>query len=246
MLGLASGKPAAIGSSDSADDAWIVSEPGVPLITASFIPCGRVRRAALAFLAGGLALLVSGCGAGVDRRNKMIVSVRDQRLLLLRDDKPVKSYPVSTSKYGLGSRRGSRRTPLGSMAVAKKIGGGAPSGAVFKSRRRTGEILRPNAPGRDPIVSRIIWLSGRERNNRNTFARLIYIHGTPEEWRIGTPASYGCIRMKSRHVIDLYRRVGIGAEVRVIRGSLYPARNGKDYAGMKRPAGPSAPVVGGA
>ena len=104
-----------------------------------------------------------------------------------------------------------------------------PSGAVFKSRRRTGEILRPNAPGRDPIVSRILWLRGKERQNRNTFARYIYIHGTPEERRIGKPVSYGCIRMKSRDVIDLYRRVGVGAEVRIIRGSLFSTYEGRKY-----------------
>ncbi len=107
------------------------------------------------------------------------------------------------------------------MKIARKIGSGAPSGAVFKSRRRTGEVLRPNAPGRDPIVSRILWLQGTEYKNRNAYRRYIYIHGTPEERRIGRPASYGCIRMKSRDVIDLYRRVGVGAEVKIIRESLF-------------------------
>lgn len=176
-----------------------------------------------------LALLVSSCGTVEDRRNKMLISVRDQRMLLVRDGEPIKSYPISTSKFGLGSRPGSKHTPLGKMAVAKKIGGGARSGTVFKSRRPTGEVLRPNAPGRDPIVSRIIWLTGRESQNRNTFNRFIYIHGTPEERTIGTPASYGCIRMKSRHVIDLYRRIGIGAEVRVMRGSLMQTDEGRRY-----------------
>lgn len=196
----------------------------------------------LGVIVGGGALLMCSCGSAGDDRNKMLVSVRDQRMLLVRDGEPVKSYPVSTSKFGLGSRRGSMRTPVGRMAVAKKIGGGAPSGAVFKSRRRTGEILRPNAPGRDPIVSRIIWLRGKERSNRNTYARYIYIHGTPEERRIGQPVSYGCIRMKSRDVIDLYRRVGVGAEVRVIRGSLYSTYEGKKhYADLnnQRKSGPN-------
>jgi len=159
----------------------------------------------------------------------MVVSVRDQKMLLVRDGKPVKAYPVSTSKFGLGTRRGSKRTPLGKHSVARKIGGGAPSGAVFKSRRRTGEVLRPNTPGRDPIVTRILWLRGMERSNRNTLGRCIYIHGTPEERNIGRPASYGCIRMKSRHVIDLYKRVGVGAEVKIIRGSLNTTRAGRSY-----------------
>lgn len=181
-------------------------------------------------ISGGLAIvLLSSCGASVDSRNSMIVSVRDQQMLLLRDGELVRRYPVSTSKFGLGSQAGSKRTPLGRLEVAHKIGEGAPPGAVFKSRRRTGEVLKPNAPGRDPIVTRILWLSGKESQNSNTFRRLIYIHGTPEERKIGTPASYGCIRMRSRDVIDLYKRVGEGAEVHVIRGPLSSTREGKSY-----------------
>ena len=176
-------------------------------------------------------LWFSSCGpVGRDDRNQMLVSVRDQRLLLVRDGQPVKSYPISTSKFGLGCRSGSNCTPLGRMEVARKIGGGQPEGMVFKSRRPTGEILRPNAPGRDPIVSRILWLNGKESENRNTYGRLIYIHGTPEEHRLGTPASYGCIRMGMKDVVDLYNQVGEGAEVRVIRGSLTSTPAGRIYA----------------
>jgi lipoprotein-anchoring transpeptidase ErfK/SrfK len=159
----------------------------------------------------------------------MIVSVTDQRMLLVHDGKPVKSYSVSTSKFGIGSERGSNRTPLGRMEVARKIGDGAPSGMVFKSRRPTGEVLRPNAPGRDPIVSRIMWLNGTETHNRNTYGRCVYIHGTPEEWRLGSPASYGCIRMGMKDVVDLYDRIGEGAEVRVMRGSLLETWAGQEY-----------------
>ncbi|ESQ14743.1 MAG: hypothetical protein N838_10840 [Thiohalocapsa sp. PB-PSB1] len=185
------------------------------------------------------AMALSGCGAGKninaadtvgrDTRNKLLVSVRDQRLLLLRDNKPVKSYVVSTSKFGLGSQPGSYRTPLGRMQIAKKIGDGYPPGMVFKGRQPTGEIVKANAPLRDPIVSRILWLDGRERHNNNTFQRLIYIHGTAEEWRLGSPASYGCIRMGIRDVIDLYRRVGEGAEVIVMRDSLLDSAQGRKY-----------------
>jgi lipoprotein-anchoring transpeptidase ErfK/SrfK len=180
----------------------------------------RLNSSALFLFVGLSALLLSSC-AQMDVRNKVLISVRDQKMMIVKDGEPVKSYPVSTSKFGLGDKPGSQYTPLGTMRIARKIGGGAPSGSVFKSRRRTGEVLRPNSPGRDPIVSRIIWLKGMENKNRNAYRRYIYIHGTPEEWRIGSPASYGCIRMKSRHIIDLYRRVGVGAEVKVIRGSLY-------------------------
>lgn len=184
-------------------------------------PSPRLSQIALRVVAGlFFVYALASCSGGKDTRNKLLVSVRDQTMLLTRDGEPIRAYKVSTSKFGLGSQRGSNRTPLGRMEVAKKIGGGAPSGAVFKSRRRTGEILRPNAPGRDPIVSRILWLKGKDYHNKNTYSRYIYIHGTPEEYRIGRPASYGCIRMKSRDVIDLYRRIGEGAEVRIVRGAV--------------------------
>jgi len=178
-------------------------------------------------LLASLSLLASfsftGCGTstfGKDTRNKMIVSVSDQKMLLVRDGNPVKTYKISTSKFGVGDRPGSNCTPLGRMQVAKKIGDDAPIGSVFKSRRRTGEVLKPNAPGRDPVVTRILWLSGTESRNRNAYRRTIYIHGTPEERRLGAPASYGCIRMGSRDVADLYNRIGYGADVFVIRGSI--------------------------
>jgi len=157
---------------------------------------------------------------GGDTRNKMIVSVRDQKMLLVRDGSPVKSYKISTSKFGIGDRPGSNFTPLGRLQVAKKIGDRAALGSVFKSRRPTGEVLRPNQPGRDPIVTRIMWLTGTEFRNQNTFRRTIYIHGTPEERRLGTPASYGCIRMGSKDAADLYNRIGTGADVFIIRGSI--------------------------
>jgi len=90
----------------------------------------------------------------------------------------------------------------------------------LKSRRFTGEILPPNAPGRDPIVSRILWLRGMQKQNANAYRRYIYIHGTPEERTIGTPASYGCVRMRSHDVIDLHRRVDRGAQVIITKKKL--------------------------
>jgi lipoprotein-anchoring transpeptidase ErfK/SrfK len=137
----------------------------------------------------------------------MIVSVREQKMVLLTDGKPVKTYKISTSKFGLGDKPGSYQTPTGHLRIAKKIGCNAQQGAVFKSRKPTGEVIRPNAPGRDPIVTRILWLKGAESENRNAYRRMIYIHGTPEERNLGRPVSYGCIRMSSRDVVDLYNRV---------------------------------------
>ncbi|NWK54226.1 L,D-transpeptidase [Verrucomicrobiaceae bacterium N1E253] len=173
-------------------------------------------------------LILTACSYG-DPKNRVIVSVKDQKMLLVQGSEPVKTYPISTSKFGLGDRRGSHCTPVGRMEVAKKIGRGAPSGAVFKSRKRTGEVLKPNAPGRDPIVSRIIWLNGKQRSTRNAYGRFIYIHGTPEERTIGNPRSYGCIRMKSKDVIDLYRYLGVGSTVDVIRGPLVHTPAGQVY-----------------
>jgi lipoprotein-anchoring transpeptidase ErfK/SrfK len=180
-----------------------------------------------ALLAAALGLVASGtftgCGDipfGRDTHNKMIVSVNDQKLLLVRDGNPVKSYKISTSKFGVGDHPNSNRTPLGRLQVAKKIGGGTAIGGVLKNRRPTGEVIKPNAPGRDPIVTRILWLRGTETRNQNAFRRTIYIHGTPEERRLGRPASFGCIRMSSRDVADLYNRVGYSADVFVIRGSI--------------------------
>lgn len=190
------------------------------------------------------AVCFTGCESqsftgGRDSHNKMIVSVRDQKMLLVRDGSPVKTYKISTSKFGLGDRPGSNCTPIGRLQVAKKIGDNAPLGSVFKTRRRTGEVLKPNAPGRDPVVTRIMWLTGTEPRNQNTFRRTIYIHGTPEERRLGSPASYGCIRMGSTDVADLYKRVGTGADVFVIRGSIQSNKSGQESASVNlRNSGP--------
>ena len=161
------------------------------------------------------ALVLASCIAP-DTRHQILISVRDQKLALLEKGRLVAAYPVSTSKFGLGDWRGSWRTPLGELEVANKIGDGVPAGTVFKDRQRTGEIVGVNAPGRDPIVTRIIWLRGLEPQNANAFARDIYIHGTPEEKNIGRRVSYGCVRMRSTDIIHLYDMVGLGAHVRIV------------------------------
>jgi L,D-transpeptidase catalytic domain len=158
--------------------------------------------------------------APVDTSNQLIISVRDQKLMLVRNGGKVGVYPISTSMFGLGDALGRMTTPLGWLAVEKKIGDNVPVGAVFHNRRLTGEILEPNSPGRDPITTRIIWLRGLEAQNAHAFQRCIYIHGTPEEKKIGRPASYGCIRMKSKDVAELYNQVPIGAVVQIIPDRL--------------------------
>ncbi len=132
-------------------------------------------------------------------------------------------FPVSTSKYGLGDRPSSFATPLGALEVAAKVGDGAPTGAVFKGQHFTGEILRPNSPGRDPIVTRILHLRGLEASNACAYDRGIYIHGTPEEWKIGRPASYGCIRMRSRDVVKVFDVVPVGTKIEIVNSPLRQA-----------------------
>jgi hypothetical protein len=158
--------------------------------------------------------------APVDTSNELIISVRDQKLILLRNGSKVATYPVSTSMFGLGDSWGRMTTPLGYLAVEKKIGDNVPVGAVFRNRRLTGEVLQPNTPGRDPITTRIIWLRGLEAQNAHAFQRCIYIHGTPEEKKIGRPASYGCIRMKAKDVAELYNQVPVGALVQIVPDRL--------------------------
>jgi hypothetical protein len=178
------------------------------------------RRVQFRLLTLSVAVCVFTSCAQKDRIHTVRVSVTDQKMVVFRKEQPIATYDVSTSKFGLGDAPGSNCTPLGRMEVAKKIGGGAPLGMKFKNRRPTGEIVPVDAPGRDPIVTRILRLRGLEARNRRTFNRTIYIHGTPEERRIGSPASYGCIRMRSRDIVHLYNTIGYGAVVEVVPGSL--------------------------
>ena len=146
----------------------------------------------------------------------LVISVAEQKLALLRGGGLLKKYPISTSKFGLGDEFGSYKTPLGRLRVCQKVGDDLTIGAVLKQRHATGEVLAPNSPGRDPIVTRIIWLDGLEPQNQRARSRGIYIHGTTEESKIGEPVSYGCIRMRSRDVVELFEEVPLDAEVRII------------------------------
>jgi hypothetical protein len=166
------------------------------------------------------ALFAFAITARADGPSRVIISVKDQKLMVMGNGAKLATYRVSTSKFGLGDNWGRMTTPLGFLQVAEKIGDHAPVGAVFRNRRFTGEILKPNAPGRDPVITRIIWLRGLEASNAHAFSRCIYIHGTPEERLIGRPASYGCIRMKSRDVAALYAQLPLGAIVEIVDGKL--------------------------
>ena len=178
-----------------------------------FLSTSRLISAAVC-----LSLLLAGCAT--DNRHRMILSVADQKMIVLRDGKPLSSYSVSTSKFGIGDRPGSYATPLGVLRIKEKIGHGLPAGAVFKSRKPTGEVLPVDAPGRDPIVTRILWLEGLDERNRNAYRRYIYIHGTPEERNVGRPVSYGCIRMRSQDVIELFETVGLNSKILITPNPL--------------------------
>ena len=181
----------------------------------------RAARFVHAILLAMLSCVLCQCSSSSGSKTaEVIVSVKDQKLGLYQAGKLSKEFKISTSKFGVGDRPGSCCTPLGKAEVIAKIGSGLPPGAVLKSRSWNGEVVKPNAPGRDPIVSRILWLRGLERTNRNAFDRFIYIHGTTEENRLGSPASYGCIRMGARDVVDLFNSTNIGAKVVITQNHL--------------------------
>jgi len=125
----------------------------------------------------------------------------------------VATYPVSTSRFGLGSEKGSFRTPTGRFSICEKIGADAPLGAIFRSRIPTGQVWHKGCTDEDAILTRILRLDGCDTHNVNTLARYIYIHGTPDEHLIGTPASHGCIRMRNIDIVQLFERVATGTEV---------------------------------
>jgi hypothetical protein len=152
--------------------------------------------------------------------NEVVISVADQRLVLLHEGSLVGKFRVSTSKFGVGDSFYSYKTPAGKLRVCEKIGDALDPGAVIKHRTVTGEVLRVNTPGRDPIVTRILWLEGLESQNHNAKARGIYIHGTPEERTIGEPRSWGCIRMRSSDVMEVFDQVPVGTQVSIIPGHL--------------------------
>lgn len=156
------------------------------------------------------------------------VDLAGQRLALFRRGRPVRSWPVSTARAGAGELQGSEQTPRGRHIIRARIGAGLPVGAVLVGRRPTGEIWSPALaeayPGRDWILTRILWLSGLEpgRNRLgevDTMRRYIYIHGTPENAPLGVPGSHGCIRMANADIIELFELAPAGTEVLITEGT---------------------------
>ena len=148
-------------------------------------------------------------------RTKIDVSIRDQRLTLTRDGEEVRSYPISSSRFGIGTEEGSMKTPLGNFRIAEKIGDGAAPGTIFKSRVPLGPD-DPLPDTEDFVTTRILWLDGLDDDNANTRDRFIYIHGTKHEDKMGIPDSHGCIRMRNADVVELFNLVDETTQV-VIR-----------------------------
>jgi lipoprotein-anchoring transpeptidase ErfK/SrfK len=174
---------------------------------------------------------------------EIVVSVPEQKLAVVQNGLRVAEYPVSTSRFGLGDRPRSFATPLGELQVASKVGENAAPGTVFRGLRPTGEILSPNTRGRDPIVTRIMCLRGLQAQNAHAAGRGIYIHGTPQERLIGRPASYGCIRMRSRDVVKVFEETPIGAKVEISNEPV--SRAIRETAAMHGPEAPSELASGG-
>ena len=146
---------------------------------------------------------------------QILVHVPSQTLDLTAGGALVRRYAVSTSRFGLGSEPGSYQTPTGRFRIAEKIGDGAVPGEIFISRAPTGKIGQ-ESDEKDHVQTRILWLDGLDADNANTHDRYVYIHGTNAESRLGTPASFGCVRMGNDDIIDLYDRVPVGAAVEII------------------------------
>ena len=145
---------------------------------------------------------------------QILVHVPSQTLDLTDGGALVRRYAVSTTRFGLGSEPGSDPTPTGRFRIAEKIGDGAVPGEIFISRAPTGQI-GGESDEKDHVQTRILWLDGLDPGNANTHDRYIYIHGTNAESRLGTPVSYGCVRMGNADIIDLYDRVAVGAAVEI-------------------------------
>ena len=161
----------------------------------------------------------------IDYSEVLFVSIENQKMYHIKEGVIVKKYIISSSEYGTGSEAGSNKTPLGLHKVKEKYGAKTPINGRMIGRVFDGQIATlyndKTKSKTDDVTSRIFWLEGLE-NGKNkgegidSYKRYIYIHGTSEEGRLGTPASHGCIRMKNNEVIDLYKTIAIGTLVLIL------------------------------
>ena len=145
---------------------------------------------------------------------KIDISITDQTLTLKRGDQTLRSYPISSSRFGLGTEPGSFKTPTGNFRISEKIGAGMPHETIFRARIALGPG-DPLPDTEDFIMSRILWLDGADEDNANTRERYIYIHGTKHAHTIGMPDSHGCIRMRNADVAELFDLVDEGTPVTI-------------------------------
>ena len=153
------------------------------------------------------------------------VSIKNQKLYYIEQDSIIKEYIISSSAFGIGSASGSNKTPIGLHSIREKYGEKTPINGKMTGRVFHGHIATiytdQTKSKTDDITSRILWLEGLEKGKNSgkgidSFDRYIYIHGTSEEGRLGKPASHGCIRMKNKEVIDLYKIVEVGTLVLIL------------------------------
>lgn len=161
------------------------------------------------------------------KATKIRVDLSKQELQLYAEDQILKSYPISTSKYGIGNQSGSNKTPLGLHVIQNKIGEGALEGTIFKGRANTMKLAKINEETEDVVTSRIMWLKGLEKGKNtgigiDSYQRCIYIHGTAAEKDIGRPASHGCVRMYNKDVIELFDLVKEGLQVEIFCSQQEP------------------------
>ena len=152
------------------------------------------------------------------------ISISKQQLILFGEEDSIKQYSISTAKNGSGERKNSECTPRGEHVITEKIGQAAKENSVFVGRIETNELYNPKLrdfhPGRDWILTRILWLSGTEEGKNkggdvDSHDRYIYIHGSPEDIEMGYPGSRGCIRMRNSDVIELFNLVNVGTRVTI-------------------------------
>ena len=155
----------------------------------------------------------------------IFVSIKDQKLYHIKNNRVINNFSISSSKYGTGNKNGSNKTPLGLHKIKEKYGEGVPINGKMVGRifyNQIANIYKDTTESKtDDITSRILWLEGIEKGKNkgegiDSYNRYIYIHGTSEEGKLGTPASHGCIRMKNKDVIDLYNKVEVGTLVLIL------------------------------
>ncbi len=146
---------------------------------------------------------------------RIVVDVETQTLRVMEGTSEIATFPVSTSRFGLGFKEGSFRTPTGRFIIREKIGDDAPAWTIFKARQNTGELAVPEGE-EDHVLTRILTLDGLDPQNSNTLDRYVYIHGTNQEALIGTPASHGCVRLRNNDMIELYEMATCGMSVEIV------------------------------